>query len=453
MEKRGHFASKIGIILASAGSAVGLGNIWRFPTEAGKSGGAVFILIYLACIFLMAMPVMIGEFVVGRASRANTIQSYRVLAPGKPWIVTGFIGVMASFLVLSFYSVVAGWTLNYSVESLCGTLMGNFDSSAYFQYFVAHPWHPVLYLLGFLALTHAVVAGGVEKGIERYSKFMMPLLFLIIILLVVCSLSMPGAMKGVEFLLSPDFSKVNTTVVLSAMGQAFFTLSVGIGVLATYASYFSDETNLVKSAVSVCIIDTLVAIMAGFIIFPAVFSVGMTPDAGPGLVFITLPNVFNAAFGGVPVLNYLFSGMFYLLLLLAALTSSISMHECGTAYISETFHLTRKKATCYVTGICAVLGVFCSLSFGPWQSIHILGMGFFDLFDFLTAKFFMPLGGILICTFVGWDMRHGIVARELGFEHIEKTWQRHAAGFLIFLLRWVAPLGIGVVFVYELMNK
>lgn len=441
--ERGNFGSKIGAILASAGSAVGLGNIWRFPTECGSNGGAAFILIYLACVLLLAMPVMVAEFVIGRASRANTVTSYRVLAPGKPWVVSGFMGVLAGFLVLSYYSVVAGWTLDYTFESLSGALMVETDFKTQYQDFVSSPWRPVVFLALFLLLTHFVVATGVEKGIERYSKIMMPMLLVIIVILIGFSMTMPNARQGVEFLLKPDFSKVTKDVVLGAMGQAFFTLSVGIGTLATYASYFSKETKLVSSALGVCIIDTLVAVSAGFIIFPAVFSVGVDVDSGPGLVFITLPYVFQEAFGGIPFLEYIFSGLFYTLLLLAALTSSISMHEISTAYIHETFKLSRPKAASIVTLICFVLGVACSLSFGLWKEITFMGMGFFDLFDFITAKFLMPLGGLLICTFVGWDMNKKLVASELN---------SRLTPLLMILFSWIAPIGIGIVFIYGLMD-
>ena len=442
---RSNFGSKIGMVLASAGSAVGLGNIWRFPTEAGRNGGAAFMLLYLACVLLLAMPVMIGEFVIGRASRANTVDSYRVLAPGKHWVVSGFLGVIGGFLVLSYYSVVAGWTLDYTVMSFSTSLMKPMDYGEYFGSFVQNPWRPVLAMAAFMAATHFVVSRGVEKGIERFSKILMPMLFCIILVLIVCSLNMPGAGKGLEFLFKPDFSKVDIQVVLSAMGQAFFTLSVGIGCLATYASYFGDDTPLVRVAFNVCVIDTLVAISAGLIIFPAVFSVsGAQVDAGPGLVFITLPNVFNSAFGSLPVLNYVFSSLFYMLLFVAALTSSISMHEISTAYITETFRLERRVAACIVTGRCLVLGVACSLSFGAWSGIQVFGMGFFDLFDYFVAKFCMPLGGIMICTFVGWYLKHSIVRQQLNSRFTP---------LLMILFRWVAPIGIGIVFVYELMDR
>ena len=274
---------------------------------------------------------------------------------------------------------------------------------------------------------------------------MMPLLLLIIVMLTCCSLSMPGAGEGLGYLLRPDFGKVTPGVVVSALGQAFFSLSVGVGCLTTYASYFSRETNLVRSAVGVCAIDSVVAVLAGFIIFPAVFSVkGVSVDAGPGLVFITLPSVFNSAFGGLPALSYVFSCLFYVLLLLAALTSTISMHEIATAFIREQFGLGRRKAATLVTAVCMVLGAACSLSFGPWSGVRVLGMGFFDLFDFLTAKYIMPLGGLAITVFVGWWLNRSIVRDELSVSSL-------GLSLLLFLIRWVAPVGVGVIFVSQLI--
>ncbi len=448
MDSRGNFGSKLGVVLASAGSAVGLGNVWRFPTEAGRNGGAAFILIYLLCVILLAMPVMVSEFVIGRASKANTVHSYRVLAPGKPWVVAGFMGVLGGVLVLSYYSVVAGWTLNYTVESLAGKLMGAQDFAAHFTDFSTHPFRPLVYTYMFLLLTHLVVSRGVQEGIERYSKVMMPLLFVILLVLVAFSLAMPGTSRGLDFLLHPDFSKITGSVVLSAMGQAFFSLSVGIGCLSTYASYFKKDTRLVSSAFNVCVIDTLVAVLSGFIIFPTVFSVpGMSPDAGPGLVFITLPNVFNSAFAHMPVLCYVFSGLFYVLLLLAALTSSISMNEIATAFVHENYHVSRHRSTVIVTSVAMVLATACSLSFGAWSGVKVFGMGFFDLFDFVTAKFLMPLGGILMTVFVGWYLDRKLVIDELTNEGT--VWAR-SARVVLFLIRWVAPVGVGMVFLNQL---
>lgn len=445
---RGNFGSRLGVILASAGSAVGLGNIWRFPTEVGRNGGAAFILVYLCCVFLLALPVMISEFIVGRSSRSNTVGAYRTLAPGKPWVVAGFMGVLGGILVLSFYSVVAGWTLHYTIQSFGLKLMGNQDFGEVFNTFVTNPWKPLVYQFVFLLLTHFVVARGVESGIERFSKVMMPVLLVIILLLSCFSLTLPGARDGLAFLLKPDFSKVTTKVVLSAMGQAFFSLSVGIGCLATYASYFKRETRLVNSALSVCAIDSMVAILSGFIIFPAAFSVaGVQVDSGPGLVYITLPHVFNMVFENIPFIGYLFSGLFYILLLLAALTSTISMHEIATAFFRENYKLSRRMSATVVTLICLLLGTACCLSFGPWSEVKIWGMGFFDLFDFLTAKFMMPLGGILITMFVEWYLDRKLVVDELTNGGTLKV---RGLSFLLFLVRWVAPIGVGIVFLNEL---
>lgn len=444
---RGSFGSQVGVILASAGAAVGLGNIWRFPTEVGRGGGAAFILIYLAFIFLLAMPVMICEFIIGRSSRSNAIGAFQKLSPGKPWIVIGIMGVLGGFLVLSFYSVVAGWTLHYTIASVLGQLQGDTDFYQAFSAFVSDPWLPVIYLTAFMLLTHLVVARGVQHGIERYSKLMMPMLLAIILILVCFSLAMPGAKAGIRFLLQPDISEITPDVVLGAMGQAFFSLSVGIGCLVTYSSYFSKETRLVKSAMNVCIIDTMVAVLSGFIIFPTVFSVGIAPDVGPGLVFITLPNVFNLAFSEMPIVGYVFALLFYVLLLLAALTSSISMHEICTAFISEHFQTTRHHAAVVVTFICLLLGACCSLSFGPWKEITVFGRGFFDLFDFTVTKFLMPLSGILMTVFVGWYLDHRLVEQQLTNDgSIPVRVMRP----LLVLIRWVAPIGILVIFLNEL---
>ncbi len=451
MESRGRFGSRIGVVLASAGSAVGLGNIWRFSTEVGRNGGAAFILVYLLFVLFLAMPVLVGEFVIGRASKANTVDCYRRLAPGERWHMMGYLSVLAGFMVLSFYSVVAGWTLHYSCSSLMGHISGGLDHAVLFNSFVSHPFRPLAYLFVFLLLTHLVVSRGVQNGIERFSKCMVPLLFIIILILVFCSLNMPGAREGLRYLLQPDFSRLTTPVVLSAVGQAFFSLSVGIGCMVTYASYFDGETRLMSSAFKICMIDTLVAVLSGFIIFPAVFSVdGISADAGPGLVFITLPSVFDSAFSGLPVLGYCFSLLFYVLLLLAALTSSISMHEICTAFILERFSLSRRWAAAIVTAVCIVLGSACSLSFGAWSEVKIFGMGFFDLFDYATAKFIMPLGGIVISLFVGWRLERRLVMDELtNGGHVARI----SARVVLFLLRWVAPVGVAIIFVNGLIGR
>lgn len=446
---RVNFGSKLGVILASAGSAVGLGNIWRFPYETGNYGGAAFILIYLGCIFVLGVPIMISEFLVGRHSRANAVGAYKILAPGTPWKWVGFMGVLAGFLILSYYSVVAGWTLEYVVEAgsdgFAGRTPGDFDAA--FQAFSAHPYKPILWLSLFMLATHYIVSKGVKNGIEKSAKILMPMLFVIILILVGCSISLPGSEKGLEFLLKPDFSKVDSKVFLGALGQAFFSLSLGMGCLSTYASYFSKETNLAKTAFSVGLIDTFVAILAGLIIFPAAFSVGIKPDTGPSLIFITLPNVFQQAFSGAPLLAYIFSLMFYLLLAVAALTSTISMHEVVTAFLNEELKITRKKAAILVTGGCIFLGVFSSLSLGIAKDYTAFSLGLFDLLDFVTAKIMLPLGGLFVAVFTGWYLDKRIVWDELTNGGTLKV---PLFKLLIFILKFVAPVAIMFIFVNEL---
>ena len=445
---RVNFGSKIGAILAAAGSAVGLGNIWRFPYEAGNHGGAAFILIYLACVFVLGMPIMIAEFTVGRRAKASTGKAFGILAPGTQWKWLGRLGVLSGLLILGYYSVVAGWTLEYIVTSVSNGFAnkGPEDFVAIFQNFSQDPVRPIVWCLMFLFLTHFVIVKGVKDGIEKSSKVMMPILFILILVLAVCSMSLPDASKGLEFLLKPDFSKVNADVFLGAMGQAFFSLSLGMGCLSTYASYFGSDTQMGKTALSVGVIDTLVAILAGLIIFPAAFSVGIQPDAGPSLIFITLPNVFQQAFGGVPFLAMIFSLMFYVLLALAALTSTISLHEVVTAYLNEQFGISRGRAALWVTGFCVVTGVLSSLSLGVWDD-KFFGLGFFDLLDFVTAKLMLPLSGLLVSLFVGWYLK-----RSLSYEELTNYGLQKASYFPIymFILRYLAPIAIVLIFVNEL---
>jgi NSS family neurotransmitter:Na+ symporter len=448
-ESRTNFGSKIGAILAAAGSAVGLGNVWRFPYETGQNGGAAFLIIYLLCVFLMGLPIMVSEFIIGRHSRSNTADAYLKLAPGTQWKWVGRLGVLSGFLILGFYSVVAGWTLDYLWQALMNGFSGK-TSEQYtemFTSFSGSTLSPIIWLIIFMLCTHFIIVMGVEKGIERYSKLLMPLLFILIVVLVVCSVTLPNASKGIEFLLKPDFSKVTASMLLSAMGQAFFSLSLGMGCLCTYASYFTKETRLVKSAFTIGIIDTTIAVMAGFIIFPAAFSVGINPGAGPGLVFITLPNVFQQAFSGAPVLAYIFSVMFYLLLALAALTSTISMHEVPTAYLHERFNISRRRAATLVTLGCMVIGIFSSTSFGLTKNFTLFGMGLFDFLDYLTAKIMLPLGGMLISIFTGWKLSKRVVLSELTNNGEIKT---HVCRLMLYIVKYFAPVAIALVFLNEL---
>lgn len=449
MTKRANFGSKLGVILASAGSAVGLGNIWRFPFEAGNNGGAAFIILYLICVALLGLPVMVAEFMIGRRSRANTAKAYKLLAPRTQWKWVGRLGVLTGFLILCYYGVVAGWTLEYVMQAATNSFAG--QTKDYFtDHFVefSSGYRPLLWLVLFSFFTHFVIVRGVEKGIEQSSKIMMPILFILILVLVVFSVSLPGAQKGIDFLIRPDWSKVTTKVVLSAMGQAFFSLSLGMGCLCTYASYFSSKTNLVRTAGSVSLIDTFVALLSGFIIFPAAFAVGIEPNAGPSLVFITLPNVFQQAFGGVPILAYIFSLLFYVLLAMAALTSTISLHEVVTAYVHETWSFTRKKAARIVTTVCITIGVFCALSFGPLKEVLFFNMTIFDFFDYMTAKVMLPVAGMLISIFAGWYLdKRGILHEELSSDgHMHNGLYR----MLVIILKFIAPVGIFLILLNEL---
>ena len=446
---RATFGSKIGVLLATVGCAVGLGSIWRFPYMVGSNGGGAFLLVFIICTLLFGVPIMLAEFFIGRRSRSNAAGAFKQLAPNTHWTIIGYNGVLAAFFIFGFYSVVSGWTLEYIWQALSGSLDGKTaaDFTQSFKDFSTSIFRPIFWTVAFIGLTHAVISFGVEKGIEKSAKIMMPMLFVLLIILAICSISLPGAGAGIEFLLKPDFSKVDGNVFLGAMGQAFFSLSLGMGCLCTYASYFRNDTNLPKTALNVAAIDTMVAILAGFIIFPAAFSVGIKPDAGPSLLFITLPNVFQQAFGNIPWLAILLSLMFYILLALAALTSTISLHEVVTAYLHEEFKFSRSKAARYVTAGCIFLGVFCSLSLGIGKSYTVFGLNLFDLFDFVTAKLMLPLGGFFISIFIGWYLDKKIVWEEVSNNGTLKV---SVYKLLIFILKYIAPIGIALIFINEL---
>ena len=447
MENRGNFGSKLGVILATAGSAVGLGNVWRFPYMAGQNGGAAFILIYFVCIILLGLPGMMSEFIIGRHSAANAARSYTNLAGGKSWAFMGYMGVFTSMIILGFYAVVAGWCLQYLYASIMGGVHGDANYvKDYFVTFSSNPIKPTLWSVAFILMTHFVVVRGVRNGIEKASKVLMPLLFVLLIIIVVASCSLPGAMKGVDFLLKPDFSKVDQNVLLEALGQAFFSLSLGTACLCTYASYFSRQTNLLKSASQIVVIDTIIAILAGLMIFPAAFSVGVNPDSGPSLIFITLPNVFQLAFGGMPVVGYLISVLFYALLVLAALTSTISMHEIGTAFFYEERKISRKSGAWIETIACCVIAVFCSLSQGAVPGLGFFGKDFLTNCDNLTAQLLMPLGSFLTCLFLGWYVPKKITKDEFtNWGTLKGT----LYPVFLFMIRFVSPICILLIFLHQ----
>lgn len=386
---------------------------------------------------------MVAEFAVGRSTRRNAVGAYHAL--DRRWSFIGYNSVLTAFLILGFYFVVSGWTAEYTVHSLTGELARHTTAEEYaslFERFITNPWRPLLYTLLFILATHAVIALGVQKGIERSAKVLMPLLFVILIALSIHALLMPGAGEGLRFLFYPDFSKVTASTLLTALGQAFFSLSVGIGTMVTYASYFKPDTNLRHTALNVSLLDTLVAVLAGVIIFPAVFTAGIAPTSGPSLVFITLPGIFN----GMP-LSMVWSTVFFLLLVVAAITSTISLHEVITAYLHEEWHLSRRAAAWLTTGATALLATLASLSLGVLGGWRIFGLTLFDALDFATANILLPLGGLFTCLFVGWKLDPARL-------HDEVTnggkLRFRIYGLFIFLLRWVCPIILLLVFLDNL---
>lgn len=446
MAERANFG-KIGAILATAGSAVGLGNIWRFPYMTGQDGGAAFIIIYVCCVLMLGIPGMVAEFMVGRHGASNAARAYHRFRRGRAWGLIGLMGVFTSMIILGFYAVVAGWCLEYFTQSVLNDVPGETAAVAdYFQSFAAHPVKPVLWAVVFVLLTHFVVTRGVREGIEKASNLMMPTLFVLLIIIVIASCSLPGAWGGVEFLFKPDFTKLSRSVFLDALGQAFFSLSLGTACLCTYASYFSRSTNLSTSACQIALIDTMVAILAGLMIFPAAFSVGIKPDSGPALIFMTLPNVFHQAFAGMPIVGYVIAVLFYALLALAALTSTISMHEIGTAFFREELHISRKRAAAIVTTVCCVIATLCSLSQGAVDGLVVAGRSFLDFCDYLTAQFLMPLGALLTCIFIGWIVPRTVVRDE--FTNWNTVAQR-VYGLWLLTVRYVTPLCIIAIFLHQ----
>ena len=447
MKERASFGSKLGMILATAGGAVGLGNVWRFPYMTGANGGAAFIIVYIACVLLLGIPCMVSEFIIGRHGAANTYRAYSEVGNGRPWKLVGLLGVATGVLITGYYAVVSGWCLQYVYASGMGQLQG--DTSfveSYFQSFSTNPARPLFWLAMILLLTHYVIIHGIRGGIERASKVMMPALFILLLIIVGASCMLPDAGRGIDFLFKPDFSKFNSSVFLGALGQSFYSLSIAMGCICTYASYYSRQTNLLGSAVQIAFIDTCVAILAGLMIFPAAFSVGINPGSGPSLVFITLPNVFNQAFAGLPVLKWVVSLMFYLLLSLAALTSLISLHEVGTAFFCEELHISRRKGAAIVTASTMFVGIFCSLSLSGYRGLQIAGKPLFDVFDFVTGQIFLPVGGFLTCLFIGWFVPKKMVQDE--FTNWGTVCNRLFPVFL-FLVRFVCPLAILCIFMHQ----
>ena len=433
------FATRMGVLATTVGSAVGLGNIWRFPYEAGNHGGSAFILCYLAFTLLLGIPVLCAEFMLGRGTHSNIFGAFRKLAPKSKWWLAGYLGIFGACIIPGFYAVVASWTVEYFVQSALGTLDLP-STEMYHEHFdtlTSGTWRPLVWLLLFLLANYLILVRG-TKGIEKVSNVLMPVLFVILVAFCVNSLMMPGAREGLAYLFKPDFSKVDNSTMLSALGQSFFSLSLGIGTMTTYASYFKRKTRLGRTAMTTAFLDMTVAILAAVIIFPAVFSFGGSVAAGPKLVFEVLPNIFHS----LP-LGAFWSALFFFLLILASLTSTISMHEIVIAFLIEEKGMTRRKATTVNCIIVLVLAVVSSLSFGVLSDVKIFGLTFFNLLDYLASNIVMPVGGLLIAVFIGWKVKRKYIADQMTNRG---TVRCRFLQVIIFCLRYVAPAGIILIF-------
>ncbi|KXH79215.1 sodium-dependent transporter [Sporosarcina sp. HYO08] len=433
MKQRDQWTSKIGFILAAAGSAIGLGAIWKFPYMAGTNGGSVFVLLFILNTVLIGLPILLGEFVIGRRGQADAVTSLKKLAPKKQWFWMGWIGLAASFILLSFYSVVGGWILSYLVRSFTFEL-GSANHVELFNSIIANPLEVLVAQGAFMLLTILIVQGGVNDGIERASKWMMPLLFIFFIVLAIRSLTLEGAMEGVRFLFVPDWSYLKGSTFLLALGQAFFSLSVGVTAMMTYASYLSKEERLGQSAMNVAILNIVISILAGLVIFPAVFALGHSPMEGPGLVFVVLPAIFNQIpFGG------LFMVIFFILLLFATLTSAIAMLEIVVSTGIREKYEYRKKASWIFGLLIFLIGIPSALSFGPLSDVKVFGGTIFDFADILTSRIAMPIGALLVSIFVGFVLTKAQTDEELGMQPLlHNSWK--------FLVKYIAPLAIVVIF-------
>ncbi len=431
-QERDQWVSRFGFIMAVAGSQIGLGNLWRFPHLAGSNGGGAFVFLYLIIVLLVGFTLTLGEILIGRHTQLGALGAYKKLS--RKWTWLGALGVLAGFLILSFYSVVGGWVINYMVRSVTGTL-----GIADFNIFTSGVVQPIIYHAIFMFATLAIVIGGISGGIEKASKVLMPALFVMSVIVMVRSLTLDGAMEGVRFLLAPDFSVVDGSVVLAALGQVFFSLSLGMGCMVTYGSYLSKDENMIKSSMITPLLDTLISILAGLMILPAVFAFGFDPSEGPGLLFVTLPSVFAK----MPLGNF-FAFIFFTLVFFAALTSAISLLEVTVTYMTDEFKWNRKKATITMAVIIFFIGVAASLGLGVWDHITILPeMSIFDSLDFTASNILLPLGGMFMSIFIGWVWGLDNAIQEATNEGSLSFKLAPVWGFII---KYVAPIAIAIVF-------
>lgn len=436
-----NFSSRAGLIAATVGSAVGLGNIWRFPAEVHEGGGAVFLFLYIICVAILGIPVMMAEFSLGRAGHSDAVGAFRNISPRSHWWIFGSLAVLTSYLILCYYMVVAGWTLEYLFEALTGNLFSGIESgnieysfNTKMETYISSDWTPLLFTWILIALNAAVLIGGVNAGIERISRLLMPLLFILLITFAIVSLSMPGAGEGLRYFFALDFSKISPDIIISVLGQAFFSLSLGMGILVTYSAYFPKSTNLGSTSVTISSLDLLVAVMMGVIIFPAVATFGLDTASlrGTTLVFVTLPEVFTM----LPA-SRLWAILFFTLLLVAALTSTISIAEVSIAFVHDRFHKSRRTAVAIVLLPLFVFSSLCSLSFGSLSNIKFCGLNFFNLLDTITTNYLLPVVSLGICLFIGWFAPKGLFLRELQGTH--KT-SRLSDRLVVAIVRYIAPL-------------
>lgn len=452
MASKKEFGTKIGLIAATVGSAVGLGNVWRFPAETQTNGGAAFLLLYILCVFCLGIPVMLAEFSLGRGGRSDSIGVFKRLSPGTAWWLVGAVAVLASYLIICYYMVVAGWTLEYLFESLTGALYsgsatgGESLRNAFLEkmdLYVSSDIRPLVFTYLMIFINIAVLLGGVQKGIEKLSNILMPLLFVILLGMCCVTLTLPDAASGVEYFLAPDFGKITPRVVVNALGQAFFSLSLGMGILITYASYYPATTRLTRTAVIVSALSVLVAVLMGLIIFPAVKSFGLDKECleGATLVFVTLPEVF----AHLPM-PQLWSSLFFLLLLVAALTSTVSIAEVTIAMLQDRFGMSRRRAVFITLLPLLVFSALCSLSFGSMRTFTIFGMTIFDLLDNFTTDILLPLGSIAVCVYLGWFAPKNLLRDELTNGGTQPSvWTRP----VLLIIRYLAPAAIALILIFN----
>jgi len=448
-KKRENFGSRVTLIMALAGSAIGLGNIWRFPYMVGEHGGAAFVLMYIISTLLVSLPVFIAEVSIGRRSACNARSAMSTLAPGRPfWIKVGFLPIIIPTIIASYYSVIGGWSLEFFVKSASLSFVHSSPDTVegMFSEFASSTWTPLIAHLLFLLLCLGVVVGGIKSGIEKFSKITLPILFVLIVVIAVYSLSLPGSQEGVRYLFKPDFSEFSPRSFAYAMGQSFYSLSLGMGIVITYGSYVRKDENLLTSSVGTAISDLLFAILAGLAIMPAVFAAGIEPGAGPGLIFQSIPYIFATMGAEAPVLSTIVAVLFFLTIIVAAMTSCVSLLEVGTAYIIERFKVKRIVACSILFGICGSLGILCSLSFGPLADVKVAGLSFFDLFDWFSSNILLLIMALLAVVFVGFVMKKEDFRDEITNGGAIKL----SDGFfnlIYFLIKWVAPIAVTLIFI------